>query len=124
MPEKEGNVAMKRASSSESFVPDLSVSTTKHAIGAQSRPLRFLIVGLTVVVWWGLGFLLHLTLPVFLLLGIPLLVVFQLGIYRQPLRTLWVRSGPPLRLDGWFFLLWGMFSIFPIYAVIKEVIMR
>lgn len=112
---------MKRVSSSESSVPDLSVSTTRSAIGAHSRPLRFLIVGLTVVVWWGLGFLLHLTLPAFLLLGIPLLVVFQLGIHRQPIRTLWVRSGPPLRLDGWFFLLWVIFSIFPVYAVIREI---
>lgn len=78
--EKEGNIGMKRVSSSESFVPDSSVLTTRSAIGAQSRPLRFLIVGLTVVVWWGLGFLLHLALPAFLLLGVPLLVVFQVGV--------------------------------------------
>jgi hypothetical protein len=110
---------MKRVSSSESLIPDPSVMT-RPAIGAHSRPLRFLIVGLVVVVWWTLGFLLHLTLPAFLLLGIPLLLVFQLGIHRQPLRTLWVRSGPPLRLDGWFFLLWVLFSLFPAYAVIRE----
>src|SRR5579885_1444782 len=94
---------------------------TKPAIGANSRPLRFLIVGLVVAVWWTFGFLLHLTTPAFLLLGVPFLVIFQLGIHRQPLRTLWVRSGPPLRLDSWFFLLWVLFSLFPAYAVIREV---
>ena len=110
---------MKRLLSSESLISDPSVAA-RPAIGAHSRPLRFLIVGLVVVVWWTLGFLLHLTTDAFLLLGVPLLVVFQLGIHRQPLRTLWVRSGPPLRLDGWFFLLWVLFSLFPIYALIRE----
>ncbi len=110
---------MKRFLSLESRIPDPSV-TARPAIGANSRPLRFLIVGLVVIVWWTLGFLLHLTTPAFLLLGVPLLVVFQVGIHRQPLRTLWVRSGPPLLLDGWFFLLWVLFSLFPVYAVIRE----
>jgi hypothetical protein len=120
MPEKKGHVDMKRFLSSEFLLPDPSV-VARPAIGANSRPLRFLIVGLVVVVWWTLAFLLHLTTAGLLLLGVPLLVVFQLGIHRQPLRTLWVRSVPPLRLDGWFFLLWGLFSLFPVYAVIREV---
>lgn len=112
---------MKRSLSSESLIPDSTVAA-RPAIGANSRPLRFLIAGLVVVVWWTLGFLLHLTTDALLLLGVPLLIIFQLGIHRQPLRTLWVRSGPPLRLDGWFFLLWVLFSLFPIYAVIREII--
>lgn len=110
---------MKRLVSSESPIANPSVAA-RPAIGVNSRPLRFLIVGLVVVVWWTLGFLLHLTTDGLLLLGVPLLVIFQLGIHRQPLRTLWVRSGPPLRLDGWFLLLWALFSLFPIYAVIRE----
>jgi hypothetical protein len=111
---------MKRFLSVESLIPDPPVAA-RPAIGANSRPLRFLIVGLMVVIWWTLGFLLHLTTPAFLLLGVPLLVVFQLGIHRQPLRTLWVRSGPPLRLDGWFVLLWVLFLLFPVYTAIREV---
>ncbi|HEY7415211.1 MAG TPA: hypothetical protein VH593_08470, partial [Ktedonobacteraceae bacterium] len=111
---------MKSSTSSESLISTFAAAS-RPAIGAHSRPLRFLIVGLVVVVWWTLGFLLHLTTDALLLLGVPLLLVFQLSIHRQPLRTLWVRSGPPLRLDGWFFLLWGLFSLFPIYAVIREV---
>jgi membrane protease YdiL (CAAX protease family) len=94
---------------------------TKPPVGAQSLPLRFLIVGLVVGVYIALGFLFHLTVAEYQLLGIPILLIFQLGIHRQPLRTLWVRSGPPLRLDAWFFLLWLLFSLFPAYAVVREV---
>lgn len=108
---------MKHSLSSEP-VPSMA---TRGAIGAHSRPLRFLIVGLVVAVWCLLGFILHLTLPEYLLLGIPILLIFQLGIHRQPLRTLWVRSGPPLRLDVWFITLWIVFSLFPAYAVFWEV---
>src|SRR5262249_26780270 len=36
----------------------------------------------------------------YLLLGVPLLLVFQLIVRRQPLRALWVRQAPPFRLDG------------------------
>ena len=98
---------------------DLNSLTTKPAIGAQSRPLRFLIVTLVVAVYIALGFLLHLDVAKYQLLGIPLLLIFQLGIQRQPLRTLWVRSGPPLRLDGGFFILWVLFSVVPAYQVLR-----
>ena len=74
--------------------------------------MRFLIVGLVVAASIALGFLFHLNVAEYQLLGIPILLVFQSGIHRQPLRTLWVRSGPSLRLDAWFF-----FSLFPVYAV-------
>jgi hypothetical protein len=109
---------MKRSLSSES-VPSV---VTRDTIGAHSRPLRFLVVGLVVAVWCLLGFLLHLSIAEYQLLGIPILLIFQLGIHRQPLRTLWVRAGPPLRLDVWFIMLWILFSLFPAYAVIREII--
>ena len=105
-------------SPSSSTSETLSTPTaSKAALGASSRPLRFLIVTLAVAVYIALGFLLHLDTYQYLLLGIPLLVLFQLGVHRQPLRTMWVRSGPPLRLDLWFFVLWILFSLMPIYFV-------
>lgn len=118
---------MNRTSSSESLTSDPTV-TTRSAIGGHSRPLRFLIVGLVVAVWCLLGILLQRTFPepitpVYLLLGIPLLLLFQVGIHRQPLRTLWVRSGPSFSLDGPFFVLWVLFSLFPGYAVVREVLL-
>lgn len=111
---------MNRASPSEPLISEPDVMT-RPAIGSHSRPLRFLIVGLVVVVYIALGFLFHLTVAEYQLLGIPILLLFQIAIHRQPLRTLWVRSGPPLRLDAWFILLWVLFSLFPAYAVVIEV---
>lgn len=109
------------SSSSESLVPDPAV-TTRPAIGARSRPLRFLIVALVVAAYTTLGFLLRLNLAGYQLLGVPMLLVFQLGVQRQPLRTLWVRSGPPLRLDARFLILWALFSLVPAYEVLTAAV--
>jgi hypothetical protein len=100
-----------------------TATPTTLPIGSESRWLRFLIAGFIVVGWCVVGVLLHLSLPLYLLLGVPLLVLFQLGIQRQPLRTLWVRTGPPVRLDGWFVALWLLFSIFPGYAAVREAVL-
>jgi membrane protease YdiL (CAAX protease family) len=105
------------ASPSSPTSETLDSSTTSKALGGSSRPLRFLIVTLAVAVYIALGFLLHTDAYQYLLLGIPLLILFQLGVHRQPLRAMWVRSGPPLRLDLWFFVLWILFSLMPIYFV-------
>jgi hypothetical protein len=73
-------------------------------------------------VWWTLGRpMLDLGPQAFLLLGVPILLIFQVGIHRQPIRTLWVRSGPPFRLDGGFVAIWVLLSIFPAYATVTEV---
>ncbi len=110
---------MKRLLSSETLISDPSMAT-RPAIGANSCPLRFLIVTLVVAVYITLGLILHLAVAEYQLLGLPILLLFQVGIHRQPLRTLWVRWGPPLSLDAWFFVLWGLFSLFPAYAVVRE----
>lgn len=95
--------------------------TVGPAVGAGSRPVRFLVAAGVVAVWWTLGRpLLDLSPQAFLLLGVPILLVFQVGIHRQPLRTLWVRSGPGFRLDAWFVAIWVLLSIFPLYAAVTE----
>ncbi len=108
------------ASSSSQSIRPLPPVKTRPAIGAHSRLLRFLIVTLVVAVYIILGFVLHLTGAEYQLLGLPILLLFQVGIHRQPLRTLWVRSGPPFELSAWFFVLWGLFALFPAYAVVRE----
>lgn len=87
--------------------------TGRAAIGEHSRPLRYLIVALVVLGWWALGRLLNLNVSGFTLLGVPILLAFQVWIHRQPLLSLWVRSAPPLRVDAWFILIWCLFSIVP-----------
>lgn len=109
---------MNTSSSPQSILPEPAVEA-KPAIGAHSRPLRFLIVTLIVAIYIALGFALHLTVAEYQLLGLPILLLFQVGIHRQPLRTLWVRSGPPIALDAWFFILWGLVALFPAYAVVR-----
>jgi membrane protease YdiL (CAAX protease family) len=54
-------------------------------------------------IWIGLGLAFGLSTNLYLLLGVPLTIVFQLLVRRAPLRALWVREAPPFRLSatGW-----------------------
>ena len=88
------------------------------ALGESSRRLRFVIVTVVVAIYVAFGFLLHLDLAEYQLLGILFLLAFQLGIRRQPLRAAWVSSGPPLRLDARFLVLWLLFSLMPAYLAL------
>jgi membrane protease YdiL (CAAX protease family) len=81
--------------------------------GVRPRLLRRLAESvLFVTAWMALGWALGLAkggvnesqaarnTNLYLLLGVPLLLAFQLIVRRQPLRALWVRQAPPFRLDG------------------------
>jgi hypothetical protein len=83
-----------------------------------------LIVGVTVAAYIALGLALHLNTDEYLLLGIPILAVFQLTIHRQPIRAMWVRSAPPIRIDPPFIALWMLFSIVPAYEGVVAVANR
>jgi membrane protease YdiL (CAAX protease family) len=61
---------------------------------------RYLAVTLLLVLWIALGYLLRLDAIVYLILGVPLTLLFQLALRRRPLLALWVREVPPLRF-GW-----------------------
>jgi membrane protease YdiL (CAAX protease family) len=50
-------------------------------------------------VWIALGLVLDMDPRIYLLTGVPLLIVFQLWVRGRPLRDLWVRGGSPFRLD-------------------------
>jgi hypothetical protein len=54
----------------------------------------FLFIGL----WVAIGILFRLNTNAYLLLGVPLTLLFQVGVRRQPIRALWVRDAPPFRL--------------------------
>lgn len=95
--------------------------TKRTAIGERSRPLRFLIAALVVAAWWALGRLLHADVSGYTLLGVPIMLAFQLWIHRQPLLALWVRSAPPMCIDAWFILLWILFSLVPAYGILMAV---
>ena len=65
----------------------------------RSRRRRLVEYAVLAVVWIGLGLVLSLGLVPFLLLGAPLLVLFQL-VRRQPLRRLWSRDADAFA-RGW-----------------------
>jgi CAAX prenyl protease-like protein len=55
------------------------------------------VLGL-VALWMAVGWTFHLGVNAYLLVGVPLVVLFQRFIRRQPLRNLWVRDAPTFRL--------------------------
>lgn len=83
--------------------------------------IRYILTILFMVVYISLGFLLRLEAVSYLLLGIPLTIIFQLLIVRQPLHKLWLRDGERFRLNklGWTITL--CFIVFPIYKTIQIV---
>lgn len=80
---------------------------------------RYIQVILFTVVYITLGFLLRLKAQSYLLLGIPLTLIFQLFIVRQPLHKLWLREGEKFHLNksGWIITI--CFIAFPIYKTIE-----
>ena len=60
---------------------------------------RYAAVILFVVAWMACGWLLRVDANGYLLLGVPLTVLFQWLIRRRPLPALWVREAPPFRLE-------------------------
>lgn len=82
------------------------MSVTAEGVAAPlvtARARRFVEGTLFVAVWVALGYALRLSADVYLLVGIPLTAAFQLLVRRKPLRAMWVREAPPLRLGtaGW-----------------------
>jgi membrane protease YdiL (CAAX protease family) len=57
------------------------------------------IVAAVVVLYIAVGLLFALGPTAYVLLGIPLTVAFQRFVARRPIRALWLRDAPPLRID-------------------------
>jgi hypothetical protein len=69
----------------------------------------FLFVG----AWMAAGWIFRLDANQYLLLGVPLTMIFHVGFRRQPLLSLWVRSAPPLRIDGTWLFWTAVFAAVP-----------
>ena len=59
---------------------------------------KYVDVVVFVFVWMAAGWTFHLDANAYLLLGVPLVVLFQLFIRRRPLRNLWARDATAFRL--------------------------
>jgi membrane protease YdiL (CAAX protease family) len=65
-----------------------------------SAPRRYVEALAFVTIWMAIGWIFRLGVNAYLLLGVPLVALFQLFIRRQPLATLWARDATSFRL-GW-----------------------
>jgi membrane protease YdiL (CAAX protease family) len=81
--------------------------------------IRYLLTILFTGIYISLGFILKLEATSYLILGIPLTLLFQLFIVRQPLHKLWLRDKEKFQMNksGWAIAL--CFAIFPIYQTIE-----
>jgi membrane protease YdiL (CAAX protease family) len=84
------------------------------------QSIRFAQAGVFILTWMGLGWILHLDPNAYLLLGIPLAVLFQLFVCRKPLRNAWVRGAPKFRLDTLGIVLAIAFAVYPAWQLAKE----
>jgi membrane protease YdiL (CAAX protease family) len=70
-----------------------------------TRSRRYLQAVAFVALWLAIGLLFHLDPNCYLLVGVPLVVLFQIGVRREPLVKLWVRDATHFRLGAWGILL-------------------
>ncbi len=96
-----------------------SVQGFKQVAVVSEQPgfIRYTVVVFVVGLYIILGFLLHLDVNTYLLLGIPFTVLFQLFIAHHPLRELWLLHGQPLRFDVWTMAWLILFLIGPVLTI-------
>lgn len=71
-----------------------------------------------VAVWMAAGWIFRLDAYAYLLLGVPLVALFQLFIRRQPLQKLWVRDATSFRLGLVGIVLAALFILAPGYDLV------
>jgi membrane protease YdiL (CAAX protease family) len=68
------------------------------AIALDRRVARAVVATLVIGAYMALGFAFRLHAEAYLLLGIPITIALQVLLVRRPLRALWLRQAPPMRL--------------------------
>lgn len=81
---------------------------------------RYTEVFLFVAVYIGVGLALKPDPNVYLFIGIPLTLLFQLLIRREPLQTLWVREYHRFSLSRWGLLIAFALMIYPVKQIISK----
>jgi membrane protease YdiL (CAAX protease family) len=79
-----------------------------------------------VVVWIAIGFIFDLgdsinRQSIYLLIGIPLTIVFQLYVRKRPLNELWVRNGPKVEARTVFVPLVVVLLVVPFYLLVRDI---
>jgi hypothetical protein len=84
-------------------------------------PLRYAVVAGVVGLYVGLGFLLRPGTNWYLLLGIPIMLMFQVLVAWRPLRELWLRTGSFRGVDRWTVAWLALCLVGPVLSVVEGV---
>jgi membrane protease YdiL (CAAX protease family) len=82
--------------------------------GESLQILRYFVVFVVVAIWMTLGWVLRLRPNDYLLVGVPLMIVFQIGVARRPLPEIWLRPAPAKRMPWWGWLVAALFAVMPV----------
>jgi membrane protease YdiL (CAAX protease family) len=85
-----------------------------------NRAIRYLQAVAFVGVWMASGWIMHLDANSYLLIGVPLVVLFQLGVRKEPLVRLWVRDASAFRLNGLGLVLALALAAYPVRELVRE----
>jgi Type II CAAX prenyl endopeptidase Rce1-like len=85
-----------------------------------STPARIGIAAGFVAIWMLGGVLAGLSVNAYLLLGVPLVLLFQRFVARAPLRALWVRDAPPLAFGARDWTITAVFAIMPAFDLVRS----
>lgn len=80
----------------------------------KSPHARYLVVAIVVFLWMALGWSFRLDPNSYLLLGIPLLIVFQTAVARRPISELWLKRHPRFKMPWWAYLLAALVAAYPL----------
>jgi hypothetical protein len=83
-----------------------------------STARKYIEVLAFVAVWMAAGWIFRLDGDAYLLLGVPLVALFQLFVRRQPLQKLWARDATSFRLDFVGIVLAALFILTPGYDLV------
>jgi membrane protease YdiL (CAAX protease family) len=95
----------------ESLVARVEGSVAAAAVG--QRLARAVVTTLVIGGYVAVGFAFGLSANAYLLLGIPITIAFQLLVARRPLRALWLRDGPAMRVTSRSFMAVILVAIAP-----------
>ena len=70
-------------------------------------------------IWMAIGWLFHLDGNGYLVVGVPLVVVFQLLVRKKPLVALWIRDAECFRLNAWGIVLGLGLAVLPAVRLIQ-----
>jgi hypothetical protein len=98
---------------------------TTHPIDIQKPYIRYIQAFIFVAIYIAIGIvlrLLKLNPNIYLFMGIPLTLIFQIFIRKQPIQTLWVREYSKFKLSKWGMLIAAAFIILPVKIITQMIL--